>query len=230
VLAGVVPYADGWLAATAKLQGITMSPEEPQLFSSFLEVLDYKPAYQVIAVSIPVGLHDQPSRGGRRCEKDARRLLGRPRSAAITSAPSRQALSCSTYEDARSANGGRLSVVSWRRIGRVAEVDELMAPYWQRTVVEVNPELSFYQLNDDRAVRFSKHRRAGIEERRNLLKERIPQIERIIDAQFPRVARAHVLDAAACLWTARRVVSRAVNRLPEDPEWDSEGLRMEIVR
>ena len=230
VLAGVVPYADGWLAATAKLQGITMSPEEPQLFSSFLDVLDYKPAYQVVTVAIPVGLLDQPSPGGRRCEQDARRLLGLPRSAAIPSAPSRRALSCSSYEDARSANGGRLSIVSWKRMRHIAEVDEVMAPYWQRTVVEVNPELSFYQLNDDQPVRFSKHKRAGIEERRSLLKERIPQIERIIDARFPRVAAAHVLDAAACLWTARRVVSRAVNRLPEDPEWDNEGLRMEIVR
>jgi predicted RNase H-like nuclease len=32
------------------------------------------------------------------------------------------------------------------------------------------------------------------------------------------------------MWTARRIVSRAITRLPEDPEWDSQGLRMEIVR
>jgi predicted RNase H-like nuclease len=42
--------------------------------------------------------------------------------------------------------------------------------------------------------------------------------------------RHHIVDAAACLWTARRIAGRAVNRVPEDPEWDDIGLRMEIVR
>jgi hypothetical protein len=32
------------------------------------------------------------------------------------------------------------------------------------------------------------------------------------------------------LWTARRIFARAGTRLPTDPEWDEEGLRMEFVR
>jgi hypothetical protein len=32
------------------------------------------------------------------------------------------------------------------------------------------------------------------------------------------------------LWTARRAVGRAMNRLPLDPQWDNHGLRMELVR
>src|ERR1700688_2257519 len=99
-LAGVVPYARGWLAATAKLQGITMSPEEPQVFSSLLDVLDYKPAYQVIALFAPVGLLDEPTPGGRHCDRDARRLLGRPRSSAVVSAPARPALGGETFAEA----------------------------------------------------------------------------------------------------------------------------------
>src|ERR1700686_4348382 len=90
-LAGVVPYARGWLAATAKLQGITMSPEEPQVFSTLVEALDYKPASQVIALFAPVGLLDKPTPGGRHCDRDARQLLGRPRSSAVVSAPARSA-------------------------------------------------------------------------------------------------------------------------------------------
>jgi predicted RNase H-like nuclease len=39
-----------------------------------------------------------------------------------------------------------------------------------------------------------------------------------------------LLDAAALLWTARRISARAGTRLPADPEWDVEGLRMEFVR
>lgn len=230
-LAGVVPCPLGWLAASSKLQGITLSPEEPQVFSTLLEVLDYKPAFQVVALFAPVGLHDEPKRRGRQCDEEARSLLGRPRSSAIVSAPARPVLGCRTFKEAAQANGGRLSPVIWRQITRIAEVDTDIAPYWQRTVYEVHPELSFYQLNDDRPVAFSKHSQAGRNEREALLLDRLPGVERILEARVPRrVTRAHLVDAAACLWTARRIVSRAVKRLPEDPEWDGLGRRMEIVR
>jgi predicted RNase H-like nuclease len=39
-----------------------------------------------------------------------------------------------------------------------------------------------------------------------------------------------VLDACVDLWTARRIAARAVSRLPEVPEWNDDGLRMELVR
>jgi predicted RNase H-like nuclease len=115
-------------------------------------------------------------------------------------------------------------------VRRIAEIDENIAPYWQRTVFEVHPELSYFQLNEDEPVRFSKYRGPGVEEREALLRKRLPGVERIIDARVPRISRSRLLDAAACLWTARRIVSRAVTRIPENPEWDSQGLRMELVR
>jgi len=228
-LAGVVPCPKGWLMASAKLQGITVSPEEPQVVKTFIEVLDYKPAFQVVALFSPVGLLDSPDTRGRTCDREARALLGRPRSVAVVSAPARAALGCATYAEARQANGGRLSVVAWHTLRRTVEVDKEMAPYWQRTVFEVHPELSFFQLNGDAPVRFSKRTQAGQSERRLLLAGRLPGIERIIDHKIRGVSRAHFLDAAACLWTARRIVARGVVHLPEDPEWDSEGLRMEYV-
>lgn len=230
LLAGVIPVPRGWLVASAKHQGATMAPEEPHFASSFVDVLDYKPAYQVIALFAPIGLLDTPIEKGRACERAARRLLGVPRASAIASAPVRAALDCATYEDARSACGGHLSPVRWRQVRKIGEVDKAIAPYWQRTVFEVHPELSFLQLNEDRPLRYSKHTRAGIAERRELLELRIPGVERTLDARLGEVSRSQLLDAAACLWTARRIISRAISRLPEDPEWDSLGLRMELVR
>ena len=230
LLAGVVPCPTGWLAATAKLQGVNLAPEEPQVFKTFLEVLDYKPAYQVVTVFAPIGLLDQASPKGRTCDRDARRLLGWPRASAIVSAPARPALGSPDYEAAAKANGGHLSPVSWRQFKRIAEVEQNVAPYWQRTVFEVHPELSFFQLNADKPVRYPKRSQAGIEERRSILGARFPGVERILDARLSRISRSQLLDAAACLWTARRIVSKAATRLPEDPEWDQEGLRMELVR
>jgi len=228
-LAGVVPCPKGWLTASAKLQGITLAPEEPRVVGSFLEVLDYKPAFQVVALFSPVGLLDKPDPRGRTCDRLARAMLGRPRSGAILSAPVRAALACESYAEAREANGGRLSAVGWRMLKRTVEVHKQMAPYWQRTVFEVHPELTFYQLNENAPVRFSKHSRAGQDERRSLLVGRMPGVERIVDEKVRGASRHHLLDAAACLWTARRIVARGVVHVPEDPEWDSEGLRMEFL-
>jgi len=216
--------------AAAKLQGITMSPEAPRVMARFLDVLDYKPAFQVVALFSPIGLPDEPGGSGRTCDRQARGLLGWPRSGAVLSAPARAALRSATYGEARTANGGRMNVVSWRMLKKITELHEQMAPYWQRTVFEVHPELSFLQLNDDRPVRYSKHSQAGQEERRALLEGRMPGVERILDEKVPGVTQAHLLDAAVCLWTSRRIISRGILHLPEDPEWDSEGLRMEIVR
>jgi len=224
-LAGVVPCPGGWLVAGAKLQGITLSPEAPQVFSTLLDVLDYKPAYQIISLAAPIGLLDDPVAGGRRCDRDARRLLGWPRNGAIVSAPARAVL-----RDFAAGLDVSLSAVSRRLVTRFAEVDDNIQPYWQRTVFEVHPELSFFQLNEDQSLRYSKHRRAGVEERTALLKARLPGVERILDTPAPGAKPAHLVDAAVCLWTSRRIAARAVSRLPEDPEWDSAGLRMEIVR
>jgi len=229
MLAGVVPCPSGWLAATAKLQGITISPEDPQVFSELLAVLDYKPAFDVVALFCPVGLPDSSVARGRRCDRDARRLLGWPRSGAVVSAPGRDVVT-GVAQVGKGPSLAGMSAISRHRARRIAEVDQHMAPYWQRTVVEVHAEMSFYQLNDDRPLRFSKRKNAGIEERRLLLEARIPGVERILDARLRGVRVEHLADAAACLWTARRIVSRAVERVPEDPEWDSMGLRMEIVR
>jgi predicted RNase H-like nuclease len=224
-LAGVVACPGGWLVAGAKLQGITLSPEAPQVFGTLLDVLDYKPAFQIISLAAPIGLQDEPMAGGRQCDREARRLIGWPRNGAIVSAPARSVLR--DYADGIDV---RLSAVSRRLISRFAEVDENIQPYWQRTVFEVHPELSFFQLNDDHALSYSKHTRVGVQERTALLKARLPGVERILDTQVSGAKPAHRVDAAVCLWTSRRIAARAVSRLPEDPEWDSAGLRMEIVR
>ncbi len=229
-VAGVVPCARGWLVASAKVQGATMAPEEPQVMAEFTDVLDYKPAYEAIALFTPIGLPDELSADGRACEREARTLLGPRRASTIISSPPRSVLDRPTYEDAVAAGEGGLSPVRWRQRRRILEVDDQIAPYWQRKVFEVHPELTFFQLNEDVSLVFGKRTFAGATERRTHLERRLPGVARILDARVRGVRRHQLLDAAACLWTARRILARAVARLPEHPEWNSQGLRMEIVR
>ena len=59
--------------------------------------------------------------------------------------------------------------------------------------------------------------------------EKFPGIEKFLDDEKSGIPVKHRYDASALLWTARRVLGRAAKRVPLDAEWDSEGLRMEIV-
>jgi predicted RNase H-like nuclease len=219
----------GRLAARAgPAAGVTAFPFEPEVFPTFAEILDYRPAYDVIAIHCHLSFPEEDTQGGRTCDKLARQLLGWPRAGAIGSPPSRHYLRTGDL-DARAQKG--LNPINARMMRRYAEVAEEMQPYRQRQVFEVHPELSFYQLNDDKPMQHSKYTDEGVAERRALVEQRIQGIDVTLDgaAALPAgVTARHLLDAAADMTTARRIAARAVERLPEDPEWDEAGVRMEL--
>jgi len=225
VVAGVILCRRGWLVASAKLQGVTIAPEDPRVMETMVEVIDEKPTFSVIALHAPVGFLDLVTAGGRTCDREARALLGSRRGAAVRSAPS-----WVSFEGSPDERTQGLDAVTTILLPRYDEVAAEMAPYRQRTVYETHPELGFYQLNDDQPLRYSKRFAGGRQERRELLVARFPGVDRILDAEVPAATPAHLLDAAMCLWTARRVIARAATRMPADAEWDSQGLRMEYVR
>jgi predicted RNase H-like nuclease len=226
VLAGVVPCSTGWLAVTGKLQGVTLLPEGAQVFEAVRELLDYRPSFDIIAIHAPIGLLSRPQKGGRSCDKAARKVLGHPRGAAVFSPPSRSLLAAPDWNHVDEG----LSAVAWTMISHIDEVAREIGSYHQRTVYEVHPELSFLQLNGDVPLRASKRVAEGQEERRALLVARLPGIERALEAPPKGIRLPRLLDAGAALWTARRIAARAITRVPDDPEWDDEGIRMEIVR
>ena len=224
VVAGVKPCPGGWLVASAKLHGTTFSPEQLRVIETFVDVLDQRPSFAVIALDAPIGFLDVYEPGGRECDREARALLGPRRGATVHSAPLRDQL-----EDGSHVSLQGLNAVSRKLLPRYREVAAEMAPYRQRQVYEVNPELSFFQLNEDRPLRYPKHTAAGQQERVELVKK-IPGGDRVLEAELPGVPNAHRLDVAAMLWTARRIFAKGATRIPEDPQWDESGLRMELVR
>jgi predicted RNase H-like nuclease len=221
-LAGVEPCPGGWLVVPGKLQGVSLFPEPPQVVGKIIEVLDTRPAYEIIALHAPIGLPGDVTPGGRACDRQARKLLGPRRGAAITAPPTRS--------DVDDASGAGLSAVVRAQLGRIREVQRDVASYHQRTVFEVHPELGFYQLNEDAPLRYGKRTHLGIDERLTLLQARMPGLERVLGNIPDGVRLSTVLDACVDLWTARRIAARAVSRLPEVPEWNDDGLRMELVR
>jgi predicted RNase H-like nuclease len=232
LLAGVVPCRGGWLVAAGKLVGTGLFPEPPFVTKKLVDVIDAVPAYTVVALASPIGLPDKPTGRGRRCEQEARKVLGWPRLGAIISAPALPvAQKAKKYDDAVDLNGGRLNRISWGQIRHIREVRDLVQSHIQRNVYEVHPELSFHQLNGDESLTYGKRTEEGRKEREEILIARMQNLANRIDPDPPRGAsRPNVLDAFAVLWTARRIAARAAVKLPERPEWNSDGLRMEITR
>jgi predicted RNase H-like nuclease len=223
VVAGVTPWGTKWVVGSAKMHAATFAPEPAKVYDTFLEVLQERPSFSVIVINAPIGFMDNSESGTRTCDRQARSLLGR-RGAAVHNAPTRDQLMATDQ-----VAGPGIDAVSATLLPRYREVAAEMSPYRQRIVYEGHPELSFYQLNGNKPVRRSKKIEEGNLERRRILEKKMPGVDKILKSELKGVPMKHLLDAASLLWTARRVFGHAAIRLPSDAEWDSEGIRMELV-
>lgn len=230
MLGGVVPCPGGWLVLPARLAAVTVIVEEPMVFKTLIEVLEFKPKFEAAAIFAPVGFQDEPTGPYRPCDVEAREMVGWPRLAAIKPIPSRAALRAATRDEARELEPW-LTNEDFRRMNWIREAEREFQPFHQRNWFAAHPDLSFYVLNGDRPVTSSPYQPEGVYERMNLIKGKLPGVEEAVVATPPAgAAQVHLLQAAGLLWTARRAAGRAVNRLPMDPNWDNSGLRMELVR
>jgi predicted RNase H-like nuclease len=229
MLGGVVPCPGGWLVLPGRLAAVTVIIEEPIVLRTLIEVLDYKPKFEAAAIFAPMGFADEPHGPYRPCDDEARDLIGWPRMVAVRPVPSRKALRATSRADALELepwlNKHDLRSFRWLR-----EAEQSFEPFHQRTWFSAHPELSMYMINGDRPVRSSPYLPEGVAERLGLLIEKLPGVEDLMHAPPAGAGQVHLMQAAALLWTARRASGRAVNRVPMDPDWDSLGLRMELVR
>ena len=230
ILGGVVPCPGGWLIVPARLAGVTVVADEPEVVKTLLDVLEYKPKFDAAAIHATIGFNDEPAGPYRPCDDEARELVGWPRMVAIRPTPSRRTLHAATREEA-------LELEPWltrddlRRFKWMRECEREFQPFHQRNYFAAHPDLTFTQLNDDTPLTSSPYQQAGVLERMNLIREKLPGIEEVVTrTPPPGAAQVHVLQATGLLWTARRAAGRAMSRLPKDPEWDSAGMRMELVR
>jgi predicted RNase H-like nuclease len=229
-LAGIVPCPGGWLILPARLAGVTVSAEDPVVVQTLLDVLEYKPKFDAAAIHAPIGFFDEPNGPLRPCDTEAQAMVGWPRSVAITPVPSRAALNGSSREEAKRLEPW-LTKADLRRFKWLKEAEREFQPFHQRSFFSAHPDLSYTNLNGDQPLRSSPYQQDGVLERMNLLRQRLPGVEDVITRTPPAgAAQVHVLQAAGLLWTARRSAGRGMNRLPMDPNWDSGGMRMELVR
>jgi predicted RNase H-like nuclease len=230
ILGGIVPCPGGWLIVPARLAGVTVVADEPEVVKTLIDVLEFKPKFDAAAIYATLGFEDEPSGPYRACDREARELVGWPRMVAIKPVPSRAALNAATRAEALELEPW-LTRDDFRRFKMLRECEREFQPFHQRNFFAAHPDLTFTQLNDDRPVTSSPYQQDGVLERMALIRNKIPGLEEIITRTPPPGAgQVHLLQATALVWTARRAAGRAMNRLPQDPGWDSSGMRMEIVR
>jgi predicted RNase H-like nuclease len=222
-IAGVDGFRRGWFVILVNhAQGHVIETRH-HVCSSFKEVLNLIPAPKVIAVDIPIGLLDTPEIGGRECDREARRLLKRPRASSVFSPPIREYLLAQNFSETTG-----LSIQAFGILRKIREVDEQMTPELQDRVHEVHPEVSFYQLAG-RAMQHNKKKPDGREERLNALSNIFPDIrEKVLEGRALGVPYDDVIDAYAAAWTGMRIENGIAKRFPENPPVDSKKLRMEI--
>ena len=204
-----------------------------RLCRDFREVLALPEKPAIIAVDMPIGLLAQPSPGGRVCDRDARKLLRRPRASSVFSPPTRAGPAALSYDDVAGLNGAGVSQQAFHILPKIRDVDQAITPPHQRYVVEGHPELAFMNLAGS-PMRHNKKTLEGRGERMCLLRRtfgnsfRDPPSVRWEHAAT-KVALDDVVDAYVLANLAHRILRGVGNRMPEGrPPEDSRGLRMEI--
>jgi len=229
-LAGITPCPKGWLIVPARLAGVTVVLEEAMVVRSLLDVVDFRPKFDAAAINIPMGFRDLPEGEYGDCESQARAMVGWPRRVAIRSIPSRAALKATTKAEARRIEPW-LTSDDFRKFRWLREAEQVFQPFHQRNFFSANPELSYTLLNEDRPLHTSPFHQDGVVERMALIRNKLPGAEEVLMRTPPDGAgQVHIVQAAGLLWTARRASGRAISRLPMEPTWDSNGLRLELVR
>jgi predicted RNase H-like nuclease len=229
-IGGITPAPGGWLVLPGRIAGVTVVAEEAFVLKSLAEVLDYRPKFDFAAVNIPFGYPEYPNVQYRRCDKEARGMLGWPARVKVRPVPSRAALFARSRKEA-SAIEPWLTKNDFRHFKAMKEAAIEIQPFHSRSFYSANPELSFTHMNGDVPLTSSPYHDDGQAERLNLIRSKLPGIEEVAGRVPPRgAALVHMYEAAAMLWTARRASGRAISRLPMDPEWDEAGIRVELVR
>jgi predicted RNase H-like nuclease len=224
IVAGVDGYPRGWLVLRCsfdrrgrmEIVGLEAHPG----FASVLALPD-----RVLVVDIPIGLVERACDGPRRCDVEARRLLGK-RGASIFPAPSREALTAGSYAEAKAM--GPMNLQTFGILRKVADVEHAIDPETQVRVREGHPEMSFREIANGGGPLRPKTSAEGRAQRTRLLAKLGLDVAGLIDRRPTGAGPDDVLDAAAMVWTAARISFAQARAIPAEPQLDARGLKMEI--
>lgn len=206
---------------------------------SRLDQIDWLERIDLALIDMPIGLLEG---GGdeRRCDREARALLGRPRASSVFRPPCRGALDASDYAQAcelnRARTGVALSKQTWNISPKIRELDRLLATKRELRIRlrEAHPELCLWALAGGNPMQYNKRTARGREERLALLsavdQDCIAMIGLLENAHVRRIlAVDDIVDAMVLALTARACVQVTPRSLPSEPQFDETGLAMQLL-
>lgn len=233
---GVDGCRGGWLGVVAdERQQFVEAPRLWRMADAMIAALF---EFELALIDVPIGLPEgTPCR--RRCDIEARRLLQQRRSSVFLP-PARATLRAHDYTSANAINfkrcGKKISMQMWNIVPRIRAIDRLLRRdlSLQQKLRESHPEVCFLKLNDGQPARHSKKTQAGERERIRLLARHSGNARRYYrDARgvFARrdIMPDDLLDAMALALHASLASTCGLASIPEKPEYDRTGLRMEMV-
>ena len=191
-----------------------------------------------VLIDIPIGLPDTGP-AERQCDRAARVVLGRPRSASVFRVPVRAALSARDYLGASRRNRRHTGVGLSRQVfgilPKIRAIDRLLRTrgYLRGRLCETHPEVCLWSFNGRHAMAHNKKTAAGRRERLAVLRAQHVATDAIVRAAlecYPRrkVGFDDILDALVAAVTARHAIGQ-LRTLPASSPRDVFGLPMEIV-
>ncbi len=231
---GVDGCKDGWIAISLNNDGW-----EINLFSDVSKLWQLHKCASIILIDIPIGLRECDCLE-RLCDLEARKLLGPPRASSVFPAPCRSALLCNSYAESCSTNrtlvGRGMSLQTWSISRKIREIDEFLLEHESARgiIIESHPEITFYAFNGCQPMQFNKKNHWGFSERYDLLKSIYPKTEEIVNCALKKffrkqVAKDDILDALCLAITGLIGLKYGFKTLPNVPEKDAKGHKMQIV-
>lgn len=222
VLIGVDGYRGGWVAAVRTDDALDWRTGPIGTIDAVID------GASTAAIDMPIGLTD---RGWRRCDIEAKALLGRAGSRVFMTPPRAvvelglAAPNAQVQEIARRLTGQGVSRQALGLAARILDVDRLLP---EPRIIEVHPELSFLEMTG--RVLDSKKSASGATQRIEALTAWDPAVTAALAHRPSGVPMDDALDALAALWTAQRHAAGASCGIPVVEERDPRGVPMRIWR
>ncbi|MBB6306817.1 DUF429 domain-containing protein [Xanthobacter tagetidis] len=244
--AGIDGCRGGWIVAAWTGAG----PLSLTRIAALADLFSGDDAPRIAAIDIPIGLPERSGPRGRAAERLVRPLLGR-RQSSVFSVPARAAVAAglgagdeatryrAACAAARAASDPPRAVAkqSFHLFPKIAEADALLrgrADLRDR-LIECHPEAAFWAMNGQAELTRAKKVKGrpcpdGLRLRIDLLAAAGLPTD-ALSTQTANALRAgldDLVDACACLWTARRALDGKALRFPDPPERDAFGLPIGI--
>jgi len=226
---GVDGCRGGWIAAVLDHGELRL-----ERYKSISSLVEKYPAFDVFLIDMAIGLRNNQEQ--KRPDSAAKEELG-VKASSVFPIPCREAVYAEEEDAKKSANlrilGKSLAKQTLAIIPKIRELDVFLRdhPEYKNKILESHPEVCFARLNGA-VVTSRKNEEPGLTERRHILVEYLDRddLSGLYDkAKVLGCKQDDLIDAMCLAVTAALHAHGQSETLPDDPQYDENGLLMQLT-